>query len=86
MAHAVTFAGTHCTIAILGAGWDLAKWDALYDDLPSRQTKLAVADRTVITTTADETRATAPAELQPELDRLAAQFSAHMPFALAIRT
>jgi len=55
-------------------GWDLAVWDALYEDLPSRQTKLAVADRTAITTTDDETQTTAPAELQPELDRLAARF------------
>eukprot|EP00325_Prymnesiales_sp_UTEX-LB-985_P011297 CAMPEP_0174760060 /NCGR_PEP_ID=MMETSP1094-20130205/108583_1 /TAXON_ID=156173 /ORGANISM="Chrysochromulina brevifilum, Strain UTEX LB 985" /LENGTH=590 /DNA_ID=CAMNT_0015966001 /DNA_START=26 /DNA_END=1797 /DNA_ORIENTATION=+ len=55
-------------------GWSFAQWDALYEDLPSRQTKLAVADRTVITTTADETQATAPADLQPQLNGLAAQF------------
>ena len=55
-------------------GWSVADWDALYEDLPSRQTKLAVADRAVVVTTDDETRVTAPAALQPELDALAARF------------
>ena len=54
--------------------WDLETWDALYEDLPSRQTKLAVKDRTALTVTSDETRAIAPADLQPELDRLATRF------------
>jgi len=54
--------------------WSIAQWDALYDDLPSRQTKLAVADRTIVSVTSDETRALAPESLQPELDRLASQF------------
>jgi phosphoacetylglucosamine mutase len=56
-------------------GWELNTWDALYEDLPSRQTKLAVADRTIVTVTSDETRTTAPADLQPELDQLAARFA-----------
>jgi phosphoacetylglucosamine mutase len=55
-------------------GWGVEEWDALYDDLPSRQTKLAVADRAAITVTADETKTIEPASLQPELDRLAAMF------------
>ena len=55
-------------------GWRLEDWDALYTDLPSRQTKLPVHDRAVITTTPDETRATAPASLQPALDALMARF------------
>ena len=56
-------------------GWGAHEWDAMYSDLPSRQRKLAVADRSVITTTADETRAVAPRDLQPALDALAARFS-----------
>lgn len=55
-------------------GWSIAQWDALYEDLPSRQTKLPVADRSVITTTEDETQATAPAVLQPALEQLMARF------------
>ena len=55
-------------------GWTIEDWDALYDDLPSRQTKLAVADRTAVTVTADETRTIEPAALQPELDALAAAY------------
>ncbi len=56
-------------------GWDLNTWDGLYEDLPSRQTKLAVADRTVVKVTSDETRTTAPEALQLELDQLAARFA-----------
>ena len=43
-------------------------------NLPSRQTKLAVADRTALRVSADETRALEPAALQVELDRLACTF------------
>ena len=51
-----------------------AACQALYEELPSRQTKLPVKDRAAITTTADETRATAPPALQPALDALMARF------------
>ncbi len=40
----------------------------------SRQTKLAVADRTRITTTEDETRVIEPATLQAAIDALVATF------------
>jgi phosphoacetylglucosamine mutase len=53
-------------------GWGLAEWDDLYEDLPSRQTKLAVADRTALTVSDDETRTLVPAALQVQLDALAA--------------
>jgi len=59
---------------LIRRGWTLEAWDALYADLPSRQTKLAVADRTVVKVTSDETKTTAPEVLQPELDQLAARF------------
>ena len=55
-------------------GWTVETWDDLYTDLPSRQTKLAVQDRTTLTVTADETRTICPAALQPELDDLARRF------------
>ena len=55
-------------------GWQLEDWDGLYTDLPSRQTKLPVMDRAVVECTADETRTTAPASLQPALDALMKRF------------
>ena len=61
--------------AVLGMrGWQLEDWDGLYTDLPSRQTKLPVMDRAVVECTADETRTTAPASLQPALDALMKRF------------
>ena len=53
-------------------GWSVADWAATYTDLPSRQTKLAVADRNRILTTEDETRVTQPVELQAAIDALVA--------------
>jgi phosphoacetylglucosamine mutase len=52
-------------------------WAALYTELPSRQGKVSVRDRAVICTTADETRATAPAGLQEKIDEICARFGAH---------
>ena len=53
-------------------GWSVAEWDGMYADLPSRQSKLPVADRGALTTTDDETRLVAPAALQAALDGLMA--------------
>ena len=49
-------------------GWSIEEWDRLYEDLPSRQCKVQVRDRTVIETNDSESRATAPPNLQPALD------------------
>lgn len=43
-------------------------WAALYADLPSRQAKTAVADRSIITCNPDETSALRPPGLQSTLD------------------
>lgn len=60
------------------AGRDaIEQWAALYDELPSRQGKVSVRDRTVIRTTADETRAVAPAGLQEAIDAACARVGAH---------
>ncbi|CAM9593426.1 unnamed protein product [Chrysoparadoxa australica] len=48
--------------------WKVEDWDALYSDLPSRQCKVRVQDREVITCSDDETRVKAPAALQAALD------------------
>ena len=45
-------------------GWDLSTWAQLYSDMPSKQAKVKVADRTVILTNDNETAATAPEALQ----------------------
>ncbi|KAF4671269.1 Phosphoglucomutase-3 [Perkinsus olseni] len=54
-------------------GWSIGEWDAMYEDLPSRQGKIFVKDRTVVQCTDDETAAIAPAELQPAIDALVAK-------------
>ncbi len=55
--------------AILRArGWGLDDWDALYRDLPSRQSKVSVRDRAAITTTDAERRATTPEGMQDAID------------------
>lgn len=50
--------------------WSLNDWNTqLYHDLPSRQFKLAVADRSVVRCNENETRCLSPVELQPLLDQ-----------------
>ncbi len=53
-------------------GWGVSDWDAIYVDAPSRMAKLAVRDRTAVKTVEDESRCTAPAELQAAIDALVA--------------
>lgn len=61
-------------------GWDLSTWAKLYKDMPSKQAKVKVADRTVISTNNNETAATAPTALQTALqsamDAMASQENA----------
>ena len=57
--------------AILGIKqWDLPTWDKCYQDLPNRQRKVQVKDRTVIVTTDSERKTTSPPGLQDEIDIL----------------
>lgn len=49
-------------------GWGLREWDAMYADLPSRQVKVAVADRGVITTEDAERRTVTPPGMQAAID------------------
>lgn len=48
--------------------WSLHDWNELYNDLPSRQCKVRVQDRSIISTNDNETKATNPPLLQPALD------------------
>jgi phosphoacetylglucosamine mutase len=43
-------------------------WNQIYRDLPSRQCKVKVVDRSVIHTNENETKATQPTNLQPAID------------------
>ncbi|MEW5311871.1 MAG: hypothetical protein WDW38_003553 [Sanguina aurantia] len=49
-------------------GWGMSEWQALYTDRPSKQVKLVVADRSVITTTDAERRCVTPSGLQEAID------------------
>ena len=56
-------------VALRRRQWGLRQWAALYQDLPSRQMKVVVADRSAISTINAETQVAAPAELQPLIDQ-----------------
>ena len=50
----------------------IVDWNLLYTDLPSRQLKVTIKDRTLIKTTDAERRVSEPAELQRQIDNLIA--------------
>ncbi len=52
--------------------WGLEQWGQLYQDLPSRQSKVLVTDRGVISTINAETQVAAPAGLQSLIDQAVA--------------
>ncbi|KAJ3689515.1 hypothetical protein LUZ61_018679 [Rhynchospora tenuis] len=56
-------------------GWSFQKWCDLYQDLPSRQLKVKVADRTAILTADAETRVVKPAALQELIDTETAKYT-----------
>ena len=55
-------------ILVLMGGWTCATWNSLYTDLPSKQCKVRVKDRSMIITNDNETKALQPLTLQPALD------------------
>eukprot|EP00794_Sanderia_malayensis_P005557 gene5557-6242_t len=50
--------------------WTCADWNKCYNDLPNKQCKVKVKDRTVIQTTDAERRVSSPVELQQRIDNL----------------
>lgn len=54
-------------------GWSPSEWDAIYTDLPSRQGKVLVKDRTKIQTNDNETKCLSPSQVQVELEIAMAQ-------------
>ncbi|KAH6831442.1 phosphoglucosamine mutase-like protein [Perilla frutescens var. hirtella] len=49
-------------------GWSIHKWNELYQDLPSRQLKVKVVDRTAVITENAETKVVNPAGIQEAID------------------
>ncbi|KAK9807569.1 hypothetical protein WJX72_002994 [[Myrmecia] bisecta] len=56
-------------VALQRLNMTMAAWGSLYADLPSRQLKVTVEDRSIVTTTDAETRAMTPDGLQESLDQ-----------------
>lgn len=54
---------------------DINGWHRLYDDLPSRQLKIPVKNKSLIICSDDETYVTSPIELQNELNKVMMQYS-----------
>jgi len=59
---------------LFARGWSVENWFKAYKDLPNRQMKVRVADRTVIQTTDAERKCVQPEGLQDQIDQLAANF------------
>ncbi|XP_014677505.1 PREDICTED: phosphoacetylglucosamine mutase-like [Priapulus caudatus] len=55
-------------------GWSIQQWNDLYNDLPNRQMKVKVRERTVIVTTDAERKTTAPAGLQDRIDEIVSKY------------
>uniref|UniRef100_A0A803LU76 Phosphoacetylglucosamine mutase n=1 Tax=Chenopodium quinoa TaxID=63459 RepID=A0A803LU76_CHEQI len=53
---------------LLHTGWSIQKWNELYKDLPSRQLKVKVVDRTAVVTANAETIVVQPAGIQDAID------------------
>lgn len=56
-------------------GWSIQTWNALYQDLPSRQLKVKVADRMSVVTTDAETKVAMPLGLQEAIDSEVEKYS-----------
>jgi len=55
-------------------GWSIKEWDDLYQDLPNRLLKVAVADRNLVTTTDAERRCVTPEGLQERIDSIVSKY------------
>lgn len=65
---------------LMAKGWDCADWAGQYQDLPNRQLKVLVQDRTVVTTTDAERICVTPSGLQEEIDCLAGKYAGGRAF------
>lgn len=55
-------------------GWSVDKWNELYRDLPSRQLKVKVADRSAVVTTYAETRVEKPPGIQEAINAITEKY------------
>lgn len=62
---------------LLAKGWGLTEWGNMYADLPSRQVKVTVRDRSVISVTNAERVAVTPAGMQAAIDQAVGRHGAH---------
>ena len=62
---------------LLAKGWGLTEWGNMYADLPSRQVKVTVRDRSVISVTNAERVAVTPAGMQAAVDEAVGRHGAH---------
>ncbi|WVZ72810.1 hypothetical protein U9M48_021212 [Paspalum notatum var. saurae] len=60
---------------LLYKGWSFQNWCGLYSDLPSRQLKVKVMDRSAIVTTNAETKVSQPTALQELIDMETANYA-----------
>jgi len=66
--------------ALMKRGMNLPQWNALYRDLPSRQLKAEVHDRTAIVTEDAERRVARPKKLQDAIDAIVADYPGSRSF------
>lgn len=59
-----------CEAILYQRGWAIEDWDRTYKDLPNRQRKVTVKNRTVIRTADAERKVVSPAGLQEAIDKL----------------
>lgn len=59
---------------LLHTGWSIQKWNELYKDLPSRQLKVKVVDRTAVVTANAETIVVQPAGIQDAINTATAKY------------
>merc|ERR1711865_408780 len=52
----------------MGKGWTALDWDGMYQDLPSRQTKVKVQDRKVVVPLPDESAVVEPVALKEAIE------------------
>ncbi|CAD1480593.1 unnamed protein product, partial [Heterotrigona itama] len=55
-------------------GWDIMEWEKMYEDLPNKQLKVKVNDKSIITTANAGRQCITPKGLQDEIDKVVSQY------------
>lgn len=56
-------------------GWNIIEWEKMYKDLPNKQLKVKVHDKSVIKTANAERQCISPEGLQDEIDKVVSQYN-----------